>query len=67
MPNAFRALLLAAFLMPSSLLAQTSTLAATPPMGWNSWNLFAGRVTDKNVRHGFLRHEGRRVRLHKYR
>jgi alpha-galactosidase len=50
MPNAFRALLLAAFLMPSSLLAQTSTLAATPPMGWNSWNLFAGRVTDKNVR-----------------
>jgi alpha-galactosidase len=25
-------------------------LAATPPMGWNSWNHFAGRVTDKDVR-----------------
>jgi alpha-galactosidase len=37
-------------LMPSSLLAQTGTLAATPPMGWNSWNLFAGKVTDKDVR-----------------
>ena len=50
MPNAFRALLLAAFFMPSALLAQSGTLAATPPMGWNSWNLFAGRVTDKDVR-----------------
>jgi alpha-galactosidase len=29
--------------------AQT-TLAATPPMGWNSWNWFAGRVTDKDIR-----------------
>jgi alpha-galactosidase len=26
------------------------TLAATPPMGWNSWNHFAGRVTDADVR-----------------
>jgi alpha-galactosidase len=25
-------------------------LALTPPMGWNSWNKFAGRVEDKNVR-----------------
>jgi len=25
-------------------------LARTPPMGWNSWNLFAGRVDDKTVR-----------------
>ena len=39
------------------LLAQTaaspatdSTLAATPPMGWNSWNHFAERVTDADVR-----------------
>ena len=29
--------------------AQT-TLAATPPMGWNSWNHFAGHVTDADVR-----------------
>ena len=26
------------------------TLAATPPMGWNSWNWFAGKVTDKDIR-----------------
>jgi len=25
-------------------------LAATPPMGWNSWNWFAENVTDKDVR-----------------
>ncbi|HUB79465.1 MAG TPA: glycoside hydrolase family 27 protein [Bryobacteraceae bacterium] len=25
-------------------------LAKTPPMGWNSWNKFAGRVDDKSVR-----------------
>jgi alpha-galactosidase len=48
--NGFRALLLAALLMPSTLFAQSSTLAATPPMGWNSWNLFAGKVNDAAVR-----------------
>ena len=21
-----------------------------PPMGWNSWNYFAGKVTDKDIR-----------------
>lgn len=26
------------------------TLAATPPMGWNSWNHFAGRVTEADVK-----------------
>jgi alpha-galactosidase len=25
-------------------------LARTPPMGWNSWNKFAGKVTDRDVR-----------------
>jgi alpha-galactosidase len=25
-------------------------LAATPPMGWNSWNHFGGNVTDADVR-----------------
>src|ERR1700722_5391128 len=25
-------------------------LARTPPMGWNSWNKFAGRITDPDVR-----------------
>jgi alpha-galactosidase len=50
MLNGFRALLLAALLMPSTLFAQTSILAATPPMGWNSWNLFAEKVNDADVR-----------------
>jgi alpha-galactosidase len=48
--NGFRALLLAALFMPSTLFAQSTTLAATPPMGWNSWNLFAGKVNDADVR-----------------
>ena len=48
--NRFRALLIAALLMPSTLFAQSTTLAATPPMGWNSWNLFAGKVNDADVR-----------------
>ncbi len=25
-------------------------LAKTPPMGWNSWNLFAEKIDDKTVR-----------------
>src|ERR1035437_4588335 len=28
----------------------TATLAARPPMGWNSWNHFAEKVTDSDVR-----------------
>ncbi|HEY1808023.1 MAG TPA: glycoside hydrolase family 27 protein [Acidobacteriaceae bacterium] len=31
-------------------LGQDPTLAAAPPMGWNSWNHFAGRVTAADVR-----------------
>jgi alpha-galactosidase len=27
-----------------------SQMAQTPPMGWNSWNFFAEKVTDKNIR-----------------
>ena len=27
-----------------------NALARTPPMGWNSWNKFAGKVDDKTVR-----------------
>jgi alpha-galactosidase len=30
--------------------AQDTQQAATPPMGWNSWNHFAGKVTDADVR-----------------
>ncbi|HUI43029.1 MAG TPA: glycoside hydrolase family 27 protein, partial [Terriglobia bacterium] len=30
--------------------AQDATIAATPPMGWNSWNHFACKVSDAVVR-----------------
>jgi len=30
--------------------AFADTVAATPPMGWNSWNFFAEKVTDADVR-----------------
>ena len=50
MHNPLRFLLSAVLLLPMTLTAQNTTLAATPPMGWNSWNLFAGRVNDKDVR-----------------
>jgi len=30
--------------------ASAPKVAATPPMGWNSWNFFAGKVTDKDIR-----------------
>jgi alpha-galactosidase len=33
-----------------SLATQGQNQAQTPPMGWNSWNHFAGRVTDADVR-----------------
>ncbi len=37
-----------ALLAPNAALAQK--VAQTPPMGWNSWNYFATRVTDKDIR-----------------
>lgn len=30
--------------------SQTTQLALTPPMGWNSWNHFAAKVTDADIR-----------------
>jgi alpha-galactosidase len=42
-------LTLALLALPVALPAQIK-VAATPAMGWNSWNHFAGRVTDKDVR-----------------
>jgi len=30
--------------------APPQVVALTPPMGWNSWNFFAERVTDKDIR-----------------
>ena len=28
----------------------SAQVALTPPMGWNSWNYFAGKVTDQDIR-----------------
>jgi alpha-galactosidase len=42
-------LLCLAFAFPVICAAQ-QTLAATPPMGWNSWNHFAERIDDQIVR-----------------
>jgi alpha-galactosidase len=46
-PIAFFAAVLFAF---APLAHTQARLAATPPMGWNSWNWFAEKVTDKDVR-----------------
>lgn len=35
---------------PLTLICQPGARALTPPMGWNSWNIFANSVTDANVR-----------------
>src|SRR5271156_3928799 len=35
---------------PAVVFGQSSQQAATPPMGWNSWNHFATKVTDADVR-----------------
>jgi len=39
-----------AVVMCSAFCHSQTTLAATPPMGWNSWNWFAEKVTDKDIR-----------------
>ena len=42
--------LLSLLLAPSLLSAQEKTLAATPPMGWNSWNKFGCHVSEDLIR-----------------
>jgi alpha-galactosidase len=38
-------------ILPTSLLqAQATSIAATPPMGWNSWNHFQNKVDDPTIR-----------------
>jgi alpha-galactosidase len=37
-------------LLLSPLLAQTTKVASTPPMGWNSWNHFRDKIDDATVR-----------------
>jgi alpha-galactosidase len=43
-------MLTALFIVHSLSSAQEKKLAATPPMGWNSWNHFAAKIDDATVR-----------------
>jgi alpha-galactosidase len=43
-------LALGLMLSPRVFALPAATPAATPPMGWNSWNWFADKVTDQDVR-----------------
>jgi alpha-galactosidase len=44
------ALVFLALIFPFTASAQAPQVAQTPPMGWNSWNFFAGNVQDKDIR-----------------
>ena len=48
--GAFLLLNTAALLAPLALSQAPSSLAPTPPMGWNSWNKFGCNVSDKLIR-----------------
>jgi alpha-galactosidase len=45
----FSLLFLALAVLPAAT-ALAQSVAQTPPMGWNSWNYFAGKVDDKGIR-----------------
>ena len=40
-------LLLTLLIFPSFVFAQNKVLCPTPPMGWNSWNVFASDINEK--------------------
>ena len=42
--------LLVCAVLPPTIQAQSASIAATPPMGWNSWNKFGCDVSDKLIR-----------------
>ena len=50
LPSALLCLALAALPLTAQPAVAQSPVAQTPPMGWNSWNFFAERVTDKDIR-----------------
>ena len=41
---------LAAAISAQTIRAQSTNVAATPPMGWNSWNKFGCNVSDNLIR-----------------
>lgn len=46
----FAGLALFSLVIMANARAQTTTVASTPPMGWNSWNHFADKIDDATVR-----------------
>jgi alpha-galactosidase len=50
MPNRWQLALVLMLLSGANSQAQTAKVAATPPMGWNSWNHFAEKIDDATVR-----------------
>jgi alpha-galactosidase len=46
----FSCIVVAVLVLFSSGASAENTVAKTPPMGWNSWNYFAEKVTDADVR-----------------
>lgn len=46
----YTALFAAALCLTQGVAQAMAPVAATPPMGWNSWNYFADKVTDADVR-----------------
>jgi len=48
--KAVRIVAVALILSPLASFAQKPVVAATPPMGWNSWNHFARKIDDAGVR-----------------
>jgi len=46
----FFVLLVAVAMLSATAVIAQSPVAQTPPMGWNSWNYFAGKVDDKGIR-----------------
>lgn len=49
-PHSLMSMLAAMLLMVAGPVMAAGGVAATPPMGWNSWNHFAGKVTAADVR-----------------
>ena len=45
-----RLMCVALFSISVAIKGNSQDLAATPPMGWNSWNFFFGKVADKDIR-----------------
>jgi alpha-galactosidase len=50
MPSFRNAVLAVALMALPATVLLAQQVAQTPPMGWNSWNYFAAKVTDKDIR-----------------